>query len=300
MKNSILLLFIILLYCSCNSGNNSYQTDKKADYMAGSDNFKDIIDIFYYRHLRLPTSAKDYTYMFYKSDSLNYFDYINLYRERNNHLNYLSFDEYESLIDSLYHTPDGRINSFLSWLYVFHQRPESFEIVFNQDSIGIKDLLTKNVISARNIETLISGFIKNKWSWIDSNVKVSEKEKLYNYLNVKVCSKDTIVIDFPDSLLNALQLTHNVFELGYPLFEDSVITMPKGKENDILLVLRYNKKDGITDLENNRISIGNTKSGQRLIQYLDSLIDMDSRIYFLQFCISPIGNTWESIRKGHE
>ena len=300
MKNSIVLLFVILSYCFCNSGNNRYQADKETDYMAGSDNLKDIIDSFYYRHLRLPTSAKDYTYMFYKSDSLNHFDYINLYRESNKHFIYLSFDEYESLIDSLYHTPDGRINSFLSWLYVFHQRPESFEIVFNQDSIGIKDLLTKNVISARNIESLISGFIKSKWSWIDSKVKVSEKEKLYNYLNVKVCSKDTIVIEFPDSLLKVLQPTQKIFKLGYPLFEDSVITMPKGKENDILLVLRYNKKDGITDLDNNRITIDNSEPSQRLIQYLDSLINMDNRIYFLQFCISPIGNTWKSIRNGYE
>lgn len=63
--------------------------------------------------------------------------------------------------------------------------------------------------------------------------------------------------------------------------------MPKGKENDILLVLRYKKKDGISDLDNNRIPIGNSEPSQRFIQYLDSLIDMDKRIYFLQFCISP-------------
>ena len=297
MKNLICLFYTLLFCYSCISiHNKKYQVNDIVSYMAGSDNFKDVIDKFYLSHLRFPRDANDYTYMFYKKDSINDFNFINSVSYHTRYDN-LTFAEYKQTIDSLSLTPDGKINSFLSWVHAFINCPETFKILRNEDSISVIDYCTNRVISARNFETMFNHFIEGRWSWYDSTIKVSEREMVRNYVSVKFCSIDTIAIELPDSLLKAIQPTTNILRLSFPLIEDSIITLNKRDSSSIFIVLHYNMKEGLMDLSNNIIQVKDTMPGHRFIQYLDSLIDLDSRIDFIQFCISPVGSEWEEITR---
>ena len=280
MKKSIVVIFAI---CSTFSCIEDYE------YYSNETVFEEIMDEFYSHHLRFPTSGLDFKTQYYKEDSVNAFKRLNGFMPDSAKYTNLSYDEYYHLIDSVY-GKYKKASFYMDRLYELFNSHEGIEFICNQDSIKMIDHQHHFIFSARNIESLLKKYIRGTLTNRESS-DIRYKLLTHNYSRVHFCSRDSVVIEFPDSLLNVILPTAHVFELGYPLCEDSVLTMPEGKENDILLVLRYNKKDGITDLENNRISIGNSKSSQRFTQYLDSLIDMDKRIYFLQFCISPIGNT---------
>ena len=284
MRKSIVVIFAICSIFSC---------IEEYEYRSNETVFEEIMDEFYSHHLRFPTSGFDFKTQFYKEDSVNAFKRLKGFMPDSAKYTYLSYDEYYYLIDSFFRKYK-KASFYMDWLYEIFNSHESIEFICNQDSIMMIDHQRHFIFSARNIESLFMKYIKGSMTSRESS-DIRNILLTRNYSRVHFCSKDSIVIEFPDSLLNVILPTAHVFELGYPLFEDSVLTMPKEKEHDILLVLRYNKKDGITDLENNRITIGNSKSSQRFTQYLDSLIDMDNRIYFLQLCISPIGNTWDRV-----
>lgn len=277
MKKVFILLFIAI--CLINSCTEEYES------IENSTVFEQMMEEFYLHHLRYPTTGTDYMNQFYKEDSVNRFKYLNLFMPDSAKYTDLSYDEYYQLIDSVY-KQEMKLSFLMQWRYWIFLYYEDIEFKCDKDSIRLIDHQNKIYFTARNLESLLTKYIKGTMTSRESS-DIKNIVFTHNYSRVHFCSKDSVIIEFPDSLLNVILPTAHVFELGYPLFKDSVITMPKGKENDILLVLRYNKKDGISDLDNNRIPIGNSEPSQRFIQYLDSLIDMDKRIYFLQFCISP-------------
>ena len=277
MKKVFILLFIAI--CLISSFTEEYES------IENSTVFEQMMEEFYLHHLRYPTTGTDYMNQFYKEDSVNRFKYLNLFMPDSAKYTDLSYDEYYQLIDSVY-KQEMKLSFLMQWRYWIFLYYEDIEFKCDKDSIRLIDHQNKIYFTARNLESLLTKYIKGTMTSRESS-DIKNIVFTHNYSRVHFCSKDSVIIEFPDSLLNVILPTAHVFELGYPLFKDSVITMPKGKENDILLVLRYNKKDGISDLDNNRIPIGNSEPSQRFIQYLDSLIDMDKRIYFLQFCISP-------------
>lgn len=277
MKKAFILLFIAI--CLISSCIEEYES------IENSTVFEQMMEEFYLHHLRYPTTGTDYMNQFYKEDSVNRFKYLNLFMPDSAKYTDLSYDEYYQLIDSVY-KQEMKLSFLMQWRYWIFLYYEDIEFKCDKDSIRLIDHQNKIYFTARNLESLLTKYIKGTMTSRESS-DIKNIVFTHNYSRVHFCSKDSVIIEFPDSLLNVILPTAHVFELGYPLFKDSVITMPKGKENDILLVLRYKKKDGISDLDNNRIPIGNSEPSQRFIQYLDSLIDMDKRIYFLQFCISP-------------
>ena len=276
MKKSIVVISAIFSIFSCM---------EEYEYYSNETVFEEIMDEFYSHHLRFPTSGLDFKTQYYKEDSVNAFKRLNGFMPDSAKYTNLSYDVYYHLIDSVY-GKYKKASFYMDRLYELFNSHEGIEFICNQDSIKMIDHQHHFIFSARNIESLLKKYIRGTLTNRESN-DIKNIVFTHNYSRVHFCSKDSVVIEFQDSLLNVILPTAHVFELGYPLFEDSVLTMPEGKENDILLVLRYNKKDGISDLDNNRIPIGNSEPSQRFIQYLDSLIDMDKRIYFLQFCISP-------------
>ena len=84
--------------------------------------------------------------------------------------------------------------------------------------------------------------------------------------------------------MNTLQPTSHLFKHGAKLFDSNNIGLYDDDINKSLVTLRYNKAEGVKDLHNRNISVCDTS----IIQYLDSLIDLDDRISFVQFCISPL------------
>lgn len=312
MRKSVVLFTIIgLVVSSCSTKTKDVKYEDKCDAEYGykyNETLEDIMDDFYLYHLRYPRSVTDYTYMFYKSDSINHFRHINGLFKTDNYTYYCSYEKYCQLLDSLFDIKKKQKNVKAKWQYFLWQSGDLIELSSNQDLIKVINHNTKTIYAVRRLEPLIKRVaggsptitpFSEEWE----RLYPKDKQCMLKYTQIRFYDIDSIQIIFQDADLNSRHITDEILKLGDSLFDSSYIIVNKGSEFARLYFLNYNKKDGITKAFNNdidEITIEGTKQKERLVQYLDSLIDLDKRIYFLQFCISPIGNTWETIRTGND
>ncbi len=262
---------LILLFICCISSCSQYEHYE-------DDDFRELMDDFYNRHMRYPTGASDYTYMFYKSDSINYFEYLRT-RTDEKLEQIISYERYYQILDSLY-TEVGTYNFFLTFQRFIHEDADDIKITYDKDSIMMKDDKEKIIFTSRNIEKLLHGIgSKEEWEQLD----IRKRLVIRKFQQAKLYNSDSIILLLPDSVFNSGKSSVDIYHKGLFLVMGSLTK--EDKEFRKTQYFRYSKKNGITDIKNRKINVAPDERSQKLIQCLDSIINIDKRINFIQFNI---------------
>ena len=236
-----------------------------------------VLEDFYINHLRYPRTAIELADGFYKADSVNDFNFLRSLLNTNKTID-VSNQLYFQSLDSL----TSNSSLYLKWILLFKNHPDDFVFSFSDDSIIIVDNYHKSIITERNANKIFETYVENEMQLKEWDIQ--KYLLLHNIIRTKLCNKDSIVVSFPDSVMDTLLPTAHLFRYGTKLFKHKNIKLHDYDINKSLVRLRYNKDAGITDLYNRSIKVYDTD----IVHYLDSLIDLDERIDFIQFCISPI------------
>lgn len=262
---------LTLLFICCISSCSQYEHCE-------DDIFREAMDDFYSCHMRYPAGASDYTYMFYKSDSVNNFEYLRARTDEKLEQT-ISYERYYQVLDSLY--PEVVTYDFsLVFQHFIHEDADYIKITYDKDSIMMKDDKKKIIFTSRNIEELLHEIdSEEEWKQLDTN----ERLVILKFQQAKLFNSDSIILLLPDSVFNSGKSSVDIYHKG--LF---LVVGPLAKENKEFRktqYFRYSKKNGITDIKNRKINVAPDERSLKLIQCLDSIINIDKRINFIQFNI---------------
>lgn len=238
---------------------------------------KKVLEDYYINHLRYPRTAIELADGFYKADSINEFHFLRSLLNTNKTID-VSNQLYFQILASL----TSNSSPYLKWILLFKYHQDDFVFSFSDDSVIIVDNYHKSIITERNANKIFESYVENGMKLKEWDIQIHQL--LHNIIRTKLCNRDSIVVSFPDSVMDTLLPTAHLFRYGVKLFKDSNIKLYDYDVNKSLVRLRYSRNEGIRDLCNRNILISDTS----IIQYLNSLIDLDDRIDFIQFCISPI------------
>lgn len=274
-----LLLYILFSFFVFVTSCSSYSTSMD-EYYEGW-----IYD-FYNSNLRYPKSSTDFCRRFYACDSLNNFEYINgcpldtILTEIN------SYYEYNRLLDSIHSFPtmiDGETKSrykTCDW-QTFYNNMSNDDIKIKKGKIIFYDRVNKQKYIVKELLPLV-----HKWCYIDYDevpldLSINQEYNIERFVHPKMCTKDSIVIDLPDTILKP----YSTYSALYKMVDSATKPIQERLSNNdyIYYIVRYYRNGNIKSAEQERELPDEIINCSPLIHYMDSCVHIDDRIDFMQF-----------------
>lgn len=272
MKKILYILLIIIFADSC-SFHKLYVDSQ----------FEQEMYDFYQNHLRYPRSSRDYCESFYKCDSLNNYKFACQLLNSSN-LNFKTLDEYNHSLDSAYlYYRDHKMGliPYFSWIG-FYKNLSDNDMKYKHGKVLIKKKLDNCTYYANDMMKIVNNWIYNKKPFDKYDTYPPELDRMAReFVCFRMCTKDSILINYPKNIFNKYKAYKDVYEMV-----DSV-TMPIQKRmqhKDIVKYeIRYHRNGKIESIDKRRKLPQEIVNCKPLHHYMDSCINIDNRVEFVQF-----------------
>lgn len=276
IKSLFISISFIVLLTSCNVNNSSGTIHEDGS-------FELMMYGFYNAHLRYPRSTNDYCRMFYLHDSINDFKFARWHSDSTT-IRFESYDDYNRYLDSVYtsHSDDhlGMVPYFTWQLFYKNRSEDDMEYKNGKLFFYNKDDGCTYCVNSY-VPIVHDWLIKRRTLDAIYEFSTEEQKLMDDYLCVKLCTKDSLVIDFPDSVFNKYECYNKLSDI----VDSATINVQEFNSNDSIICysIRYNCNGKIESAEKENILPKEISNNQQLIQYMDSCVHIDKRIGFLQF-----------------
>ena len=271
MNKIIIAVMVILLVCSCSRLGMYKEND-----------FGYMMNDFYNCHFRYPNSSEDYCNMFFKDDSLNDFVFARLMADTSE-VHIESYEEYNAFMDSTYDVHirlgDYGMPHYFSWPHMYkNMSDDDFKCTKNKVIYYNKEDATKYY--AYTVMHIVRKWLDGKKKW--KQFGIQEKQLIMNYRVVKTCVNDSMRLQLPDSIFDYPKAYHDVFSILDRHVSQRIQEQNDGKMRHYLI--RYYGDGKLVPAEGTRSLPEEFVHDTLAIHYLDSCMNIDSRINFIQFC----------------
>lgn len=274
MKSIIFTAMTMLLVCSC-----THEIYSSKYGLCRDDGFKDLMNDFYDCHFRYPKSSEDYCHMFYKNDSLNDFAFARLQSD-SSEVHIKSYTEYNVFLDSVYHS-----HLYGSGMLPYFSWPHMYENMANDD---MKCTKKKVIIYNKEDDTRYYAYTvmhvvrkwlygRKKWRQFD----ISEKQLIMKYRLIKTCVNDSMRLQLPDSVFDYPKAYSEVYNILIRHTNKNDQKQKTGKMKHYLI--RYYGNGNLVSAEDKRPLPKEFVHDTQAIHFLDSCMNIDKRIKFIQF-----------------
>lgn len=270
MKNITITIMTMIFVTSCSRLGMYKEND-----------FGYMMNDFYNCHFRYPKSSEDYCLMFYKNDSLNSFKFACL-QSGHSEVPIASYEEYNAFMDSVYDVHarlgDYGMLPYFSWPRMYKNKSDGdFKCTKNKVIFYNKEDNTRYY--AYTVVPVVRKWLDGKKKW--EQFSILEKQLIMNYRIVKTCVNDSMVLNLPDSIIDYQKVYRDVFSILDRHVSQSAQIQRNGKIRHYLI--RYYGDGKLLPVEGNRYLPKEFIHDTLAIHYLDSCMNIDSRIKFIQF-----------------
>ncbi|MBO4397520.1 MAG: hypothetical protein J5805_03190 [Bacteroidaceae bacterium] len=273
MKKILYILLIIVFITSCTSNNSSNETYEDT-------RFEEMMYEFYQNHLRYPRSSSDYCRMVYVYDSLNDFDFARLMSEIPT-AKLESYNRYNQFMDSVHIALDGIYGTgspYFSW-QLFYRNMSDDDMEYTNGKIIYHNQDDGCTYYAYDMMNSINDWILNKKSLEDFDVHKMIRTK--EFLCFRMCSKDSVFIKFPKKVFNKYKAQKDVWNMVDSVTMSIQDRMPHKRL--LKYGIRYHRNGKIEPIDNRRKLPQEIVNCKPLLHYMDSCINIDNRVEFVQF-----------------
>lgn len=284
MKKIIYLAILSMIITSCHPVRVLDTSD--LDFIFDKKYFTDLMNEFYYNHLRYPESSSDYCYSIYKQDCLNDFKFARI-RSGCSTVTFKSYDDYNYFVDSVYsyYKRTCKCVHYMDWPLFYRNMSEN-DMEYKDGMLIFHNSDKGNTYYTPNIESQIH-------SWLDEGTYMKDssiwrRQQVSQYICAKLCSKDSIVINFPDSVFNKIAAHKKIFKM----VDSAIINIYKMNPSQKLFYygIRYYRNGKIKSTRQGYELPDEIVKNPQLIQYIDSCVHIDKRVDFLQFVFAAYRN----------
>ena len=273
MKKILYILLIIVFIASCSSNNSSNETYEDS-------RFEEMMYEFYQNHLRYPKSSSDYCRMVYVYDSLNDFGFARLMSDIPT-ARLESYKRYNQFMDSVYIALNGEYGSgspYFSW-QLFYRNMSDDDMEFKNGKIIYYNKDDGCTYYAYDMMYSINDWILNKKSLEDFDVHKMIRTK--EFICFRMCSKDSVFIKFPKKVFNKYKAHNDVSEM----VDSATMSIQDRMPHKRLLKygIRYHRNGKIESIDKRRKLPQEIVNCKPLLHYMDSCINIDNRVEFVQF-----------------
>lgn len=271
MKKILYILLIIVFGESCfsKSSPNIYEDDA----------FENLMYEYYNFCLRYPRSTNDYLKMFYTHDSLNNFSFVRSV-SFSPKVKFKFCKDYIDFIDSVYSSDAyaGGVAYMLWKAYYINQSDDDME--YKNGKLYFHNNDDKNIYYAKDFKYIVNEWLSKNTSL--SNFSYWKRKQVLDYINIKMCTKDSIVIEYPDSVFNK----NRIYDKLVTIIDDSIGKYNpemSPKDGYILCGIRYYRNGTLRPADESSKFPQGIMNNKRLIEIMDSCLNIDERIDFMQF-----------------
>lgn len=274
-KRQLFILATVLMMISCSSHQMNLDNDA-------------IMQAYLNSKLSYPMTGEDYCLNIYRVDSLNGFPMLYAQKDISGTTESMrcsyDYDSYNSIMDSLYTIEKDRtykypdsfhVDSEIDWQYIFRNKEN---IIFEQHDDKLLLINTKEKLRfyTYNVLSLEKAFIDDVKS---VKFDVGLISKLYDFMSVKIYTKDTLKIDFSFE-----------GEFSEDNIRDKILNIIKQKESvsaqkkKHAYLLHYNRDREMIDfIRQGSIVPASLKQNEELLQYLNTVLERYPQADFIHF-----------------
>lgn len=261
---------------SCSSNN-------KTNKICKEDNFGYLMYQFYNNHLRYPKSTNDYFRMIYVHDSINDFKFAHSLSGKY-YVRFNSCKEYVEFVDSVYSSNEyaGGVD-YMSWK-AYYKNQSDDDIRYKDGKLFFYNKDDGCTYYTYDIKTLVDKWFSGEkkfndfdgWEWV----------QISNYINIKMCTVDSITIEYPDSVFDKIKAYK---DLACMVNESNINRQNIKSENKTRgCGIRYYRNGTICPIDGGCDLPEEIVNNKCLINYMDSCVHIDKRIDFMQFYLVKI------------
>lgn len=269
MKTNILICIFAILFLSCEHYESFVD-----------DNVTEIMDNFYLSNLRYPINSADYCYRFYRNDSINDFAWSKLMSNKKN-IALTSYEAYNAFHDSLYSImiEDNLFNPYL--YYQYGMRHNTIDLMRDRENCVLIDKQRKYKLSAtNNIENAFEDFHRGTEDFSTFIMgHMREWNRICKFQELKAYTSDSLLLDISDSILDRDKANKDI--CGILDIRTENCKIPSSK----YYIVQYSGKNGIHGVNPKDSVPDDVKENKTLCDYLDSILEVDGRIAFIQFVL---------------
>ena len=277
MKKILYLLAFVFITISCTSEKT---TEMDFDMIQAENRCSEMMEEFYQNHLRYPRNSKDYCRCFYAHEKLNKFKWARLLSDKPN-VTFSSLEDYNEFMDSVYTSQkklyrDAAPN--FTW-QVFYKNNSDNDIVCKDGLVRFENHSDGITYYTYDIRPKLQKILLHEYG-----------RRLYGYkdwfaigpvLSSRMRSKDSILIDLPETVYDEKKAVDDMSRIVDSVLVHGNKNLQNAKFHS--LGVRYHRGGKMETVDRSLALPDEIKNCKQLVHYMDSCVNLDKRVDFIQF-----------------